>query len=198
MDSLLFFTIFISIILIHMIKLIKLLNEKSKPIPKNKWIGLSSSEVSEYENEIFKLVNTAYKPIGGHPNFKSKSDVKTGADEFIVIDLDSDPDIDALSGVKKSSAGIKFVATGHDDSKPAKSAAINYKVDKLKQRGYYVEVSGKMEDILKGKGLSPITDEEVVRKALKGKDINWLGDGYYQRKIGSSLHTKIMFGKPKV
>lgn len=181
-----------------MIKLLKLLSENTKSLPKNKWVALSSSEVKAFEDEIFNLVNNAYKPIGGHPNFKSKSDVKSGADEFIVIDLDGDADIDALAGVKKGSTGTKFVATGHDGEKASKSAAINHKVDKLKKSGYYIEVSGKMEDILRGKGLSPITDENIVRKTLKGKDINWLGNGYYQRKIGSQVFTKLMFGKPKV
>jgi hypothetical protein len=181
-----------------MIKLIDLLNEKKSTLPKNKWTSLSSSEVSKYEKEIFDLVQNAYKPIGGHPNFKSKSDVKSGADEYVVIDLDSDDEIDALSGIKKGTGGKKFVATGHDGERSSKSAAINHKVDKLKKRGHYIEVSGKMEDILRGKGLTPITDEETIRKVLKGKDIEWLGDGYYKRKIGSATFTKIMFGKPNV
>lgn len=181
-----------------MIKLIDLLNETKSTLPKNKWVSLSASEVGTYEKEIFDLVQNAYKPIGGHPNFKSKLDVKSGAHEWIVIDLDDDADLDVVSGIKKGSVGSKFVATGHDGEKASKSAAINYKVDKLKKRGYYIEVSGKMEDILRGKGLSPITDEQTVRKALKGKDIEWLDSGYYKRKIGSSTFTKIMFGKPSV
>ncbi len=181
-----------------MIKLLNLLSENTNSLPKNKWVTLSSSEVKQFEDEIFDLVNNAYKSIGGHPNFKSKSDVKNGADSYVVIDLDDDSSIDALSGIKKGTGGSKFVATGHDGERASKSAAINHKVDKLKKSGYYIEVSGKMEDILRGKGLSPITDKNIVSKALKGKDINWLGDGYYQRKIGSKSFTKIMFGKPKV
>ena len=29
------------------------------------------------------------------------------------------------------------------------------------------------------------------------KDIKWNGDGSYDRKIGGTIHTKMMFGKPK-
>jgi hypothetical protein len=70
-------------------------------------------------------------------------------------------------------------------------------VDKLKKGGYYVEVSGKMRDIFMAKGLVPVTDEDVVRRALKGKELKWNGDGSYDRKIGGAMHTKMMFGKPK-
>jgi hypothetical protein len=48
-----------------------------------------------------------------------------------------------------------------------------------------------------GKGLEPVTDEKTVRKALPGKDIKWNGDGSYDRKIAGTIHTKMMFGKPR-
>ena len=35
-------------------------------------------------------------------------------------------------------------------------------------------------------------------KILKGKDIEWHGDGWYTRKIGGKAHKKIMLGRPKV
>jgi hypothetical protein len=70
-------------------------------------------------------------------------------------------------------------------------------VDKLKGSGYFVEVSGKMKDILMAKGLQPVMDEKAVRKALPNKEIKWNGDGTYDRKIGGTIHTKMMFGKPK-
>jgi hypothetical protein len=42
---------------------------------KNKWIYLTDDEKEEFAEEIFDLVNTAYAPIGGHPNYKSPQDV---------------------------------------------------------------------------------------------------------------------------
>jgi hypothetical protein len=74
---------------------------------------------------------------------------------------------------------------------------VNHQVDKLKSGGYYVEVSGKMRDIFIAKGLEPVTDEATVRRALKGKELKWNEDGSYDRKIGGTIHTKMMFGKPK-
>jgi len=181
-----------------MIKLVDLLNEID--IPKNKWVTIPSSELKDYDNEIFKLISTAYAPIGGHPNYKSLDNV-TGSEsaaEYEAIDLDDDPEIDAISVAKEKPSGKKFVATGHDNTKASKSKVVNHKVDKLKSRGYFIEVSGKLVDILTAKGVEPIDDEEVVRKVLKGKDIEWLGNGEYKRKIGGKLFTKSLMGKPTV
>ena len=181
-----------------MIKLIDILNEID--IPKNKWVTIPASELKDYSEEIFKLIDNAYAPIGGHPNYKSPNDV-TGREaeaEYEVVDLDDDPGIDALSAAKPKAAGMKFVATGHDGTSKAKSSVVNYKVGQLKSDGYFVEVSGKIKDIFKAKGVEPINDEELVRKVLKGKEIEWLGNGEYKRTIGGKVFTKSLMGKPKV
>jgi len=181
-----------------MIKLIDLLKEIN--LTKGKWETIPSSELKDYSEEIFKLISTAYSPIGGHPNYKSSKDV-TGREaeaEYEVIDFDKDDDIDALSVTKKKPSGNKFTATGHDNSRQAKSKVINHKAEKLKSKGYYIEVSGKIEDILIAKGIEPIDDEEVVRKVLRDKEIEWLGNGKYKREIGGKIHTKTLMGKPKL
>ena len=70
-----------------MIKLIDLLNEID--IPKNKWKVISPSELKDIENDILSLIQNAYGSIGGHPNYKSVSDL-AGSD-YEVINLDDDP-----------------------------------------------------------------------------------------------------------
>lgn len=180
-----------------MIRLRDLLIERPVDIPKNKWTPIMRSELPDFKQQIYDLIATAYTPIGGHSNVKDKEDLPGEGDFFDVIDVDGDDEIDAATVAKHKSAGKKFVAIGHDGSSAGKSAAVNHQVDKLKGSGYFVEVSGKVRDIFIGKGLEPVTDEEVVRKALKGKDIKWNGDGSYDRKIGGAIHTKMMFGKPR-
>ena len=181
-----------------MIKLLDLLNEID--IPKNKWTTIPSSELKDYSEEIFNLISTAYAPIGGHPNYKSSNDVVDSESdtEYDVIDLDDDPEIDAISVAKEKPSGKKFVATGHDNTKASKSKVVNHKADKLKSSGYFIEVSGKLIDILTAKGVESIDDEELVRKVLKGKDIEWLGNGQYKRKIGGKLFIKSLMGKPTI
>ena len=70
------------------------------------------------------------------------------------------------------------------------------KIDKLKNPGFYVEVSGKIKDILINAGVPVVTDETTIHKALAGKEIEMNDDGTYTRKIGGSKHTKTLLGMP--
>ena len=66
----------------------------------------------------------------------------------------------------------------------------------LKQKGYYLEVSGKLKDILLAKGAPVVKDPEVIKKVLKGKEIKMNDDGTYERVIGGTKHTKTLVGNP--
>jgi hypothetical protein len=164
----------------------------------NDWRPLSSAEVQDNSDELFKMIDNAYAPLGGHPNVKSSNDINTAADGYEVIDLDDDPEDDAAIMTKKRPGGTKLVGMGHDGTKPARSAAVSKTVSTLNKNGYYIEVSGKILDILKAKGVAIVNDEETVRNALKGKEIVWHEDGSYDRVIGGQKHRKVMMGKPNV
>jgi hypothetical protein len=166
--------------------------------PKNKWVDLPSDQKAEYANDIFDLINTAYAPIGGNINYSSASDV-SGAEadaEYEVINIDDDPDPEALISYKEKESGKKLTALGHDGSKEAKSLSLNKLSTLLKTTGYYLEVSGKLQDILLAKGVPVVTDPKLIQKVLKGKTIEINDDGTYQRYIGGKPYTKILLGKP--
>lgn len=165
-------------------------------LEKNKWTSIPKEELEDYKKLIFDLIDTAYSGIGGHSNIKSPQDIASHGDEFDVINLDADPEPDGVTIAKKREGGKKFVATGHDGSSAAKSAVVNHKAKELQQPGYYIEASGKMAEILIGKGVAVVTDEDVVRKVLKGKEIEWHGDGSYTREIGGEKKVKVLLGKP--
>jgi hypothetical protein len=108
-------------------------------IPKNKWVELSKQDLEDYKDDIFGLIQTAYSYIGGHSNYKSAADVtgSEGENDYEVIDLDQDGEIDAVNVAKpKGPSGVKFVATGHDGSSPAKREVIKHKIDRLKKPGF--------------------------------------------------------------
>ena len=161
------------------------------------WRPLSSAEIESDKEELFKMIDLAYAPLGGHPNVTKADDIKSAGDNYSVIDLDDDPEDDATVTYKSRAGGTKLVAMGHDGSKPARKAAVAKTVSDLNKSGYYIEVSGTLLDILKAKGVAIVDDEETVRRALKGKEITWHGDGSYDRKLGGVTHKKMMMGKPK-
>jgi hypothetical protein len=177
-----------------MIKLIDLLNEID--IPKNSWKPISSDELKDVEDDILDLIQNAYGPIGGHPNYKSVGDL-AGSD-YEVIDLDDDPDIDAVTVTKQRSGGTKHVGMGHDGTSPSKRAAIGQTIRDLDKQGVYIEASGKMADILMKANVTQVMDKDTIRKALKGKEIEMYDDGSYDRVLGGKKYRKLMFGKPTV
>ena len=168
-----------------------------KPLPKKKWVKVSGADLDAYKEAIVAMIQNAYKSIGGHPNYNHAADISTsGAQAWELIDIDSDPDPDAVNVSKKKNAGTKLVGTGHDGTSDAKRAVVKRKLNLLTKTGYYIEVSGRMLDIMKGSA-PVVKDEKVIRNVLKGKQIIWLGKGLYKRKIGGKIYTKMMFGKPR-
>jgi hypothetical protein len=165
---------------------------------KGEWQMVPHEEIAQYEQTLLDLINTAYKGIGGNPNFKTTKDIENPKNDYEVVDVDGDTEVDAASISKKTHAGIKLVATAHDGSNEAKKAIIMHKIDLLKTSGYFAEVSGKLKEILIHKGIPIIMDKDIVEKALAGKKITWHGDGTYDREIAGQIFTKTMVGKPKV
>ena len=59
-----------------MIKLIDLLNEAfADKYSKNKYIQLTTQDLSDYSEDLLNLINTAYKDKGGHFEFKTPQDI---------------------------------------------------------------------------------------------------------------------------
>lgn len=173
-------------------------NPLLEELPKDKWVDLTPDQKAEYAKDIFDLINTAYAPIGGNLNYKSEADV-LGAEadaDYEVINIDDDPEPEALISYKEKGSGKKLTALGHDGSAEAKSKSLNHMADLLKQPGYYLEVSGKLQDILLKKGAPVVKDKDLIQKVLKGKELEFNEDGTYQRVIGGSKHTKMLLGKP--
>jgi hypothetical protein len=173
-------------------------NPLLEELPKDKWVDITPDEKAEYVKDIFDLINTAYAPIGGNLNYKSEADVLgSEADaDYEVVNIDDDPEPDALISYKEKDAGKKLTALGHDGSSEAKAKSLNRMATLLKQPGYYLEVSGKLQDILLAKGAPVVKDKELIQKVLKGKKLEFNEDGTYKRFIGGEPHTKTLLGNP--
>jgi hypothetical protein len=175
-------------------------NPLLEELPKGQWTDLDKKETEEYSGDIFDLINTAYASIGGNLNYSSASDV-TGAQgdsNYEVIDIDDDPEIDAVIVSKKKTAGNKIAAMGHDNSPIAKSKTINKQANLLKTPGNFVEVSGKIKDILLAKGVPVVTDKATIEKVMGGKAVEIQDDGSYTRFISGKKTNKILLGKPSI
>jgi len=178
--------------------------------PKNKRIAFDPNKYDdpEFQEELYKLITTAYADVGGHIKVKSPTDVAQPDWNFWQgIDIHNTKDFDVVLFGQKTNYGIKFSGVGHDGSSEAKRAYLNSRGEDLKKYGYFIEVSGKVAQILISKYNVPIVNDQATVEKVVGKKVKWLGedpsgsgvgDGWYERSIGGGgSHAKILLGRPK-
>lgn len=175
---------------------------------RNKPVEFDPKKHPELAGELFNLISTAYAEIGGHAKINSPSDIFSDPDWnfWEGVDIHGDENFDIVMFGQKTKYGIKFSGVGHDGSRSAKKSYLDDRGADLHKLGYYIEVSGKLAEILIGKYNCPVvSDKETVEKVLN-KKVDWIGknpsdgpgDGWYERSIGGHPHDKILLGKPKI
>lgn len=174
---------------------------------RNKTIKFDAKKYPELAGEFFDLISTAYAEIGGHAKIKSPDDVFSDPDwnYWEGIDIHGDNNFDIIMFGQKTNYGIKYSGVGHDGSSPAKRAYISARGKELQKLGYYIEVSGKIAEILLEKYDAPVvTDINVIEKVL-GKKVDFIGtlegmpgNGWYSRMLGGHNHNKILLGRPRI
>ena len=175
---------------------------------RNKKIVFDPKKHTELSGEFFDLISTAYSEIGGHAKIKSAEDVFADPDwdYWEGIDIHGDSDFDIVMFGKNTTYGVKYSGVGHDGTSAAKRKYIGDRGKELNKLGYYIEVSGKIADILMNSYDVPVvSNQKDVEKAL-GKKIKWIGKkedgtsgaGWYSRKLGGKMHDKILLGRPKI
>jgi hypothetical protein len=174
--------------------------------PRGKALLFNHKKYPELAGEFFDLIQTAYAEIGGHIKIKSPEDVFADPDwnYWEGEDIHGTRDFDMVMFGQRTKFGVKFSGVGHDGTKDAKRAYIEARGVDLKKMGFYIEVSGKIAEILINKYDVPVvTDIDVVTKVL-GKQVQWIGtmpdasgDGWYTRNIAGGAHDKIMLGRPR-
>lgn len=156
------------------------------------------------EPAIYDMIAKSYEPIGGHAKIASPKNVGNEYPEWVVADVDDDPDPDvAVVGQQAAAGGHKIGATATDGSVKAKSY-MNTLKKRLFGQDWWGEVSGAPAHIAINKlGVKPVTDQKTVERLL-GKKVKWYGkhpegkfpgiDGWYSRDIGGHEHVKIIVG----
>ena len=180
---------------------------------KDKWIDLPVGELtSDPENidvtdEIYDMIEKSYAAIGGNVDIQSASDMPSDYNKWIAVDVDDDPEPDAVRAAKTKPAGTKMTV-GATDGTPASTKAYKEKTaELLNTDGNYGELSDAIAHVMiKYYNVPFVDNEEDVRKVL-GKEIEWIGPhpegkypnhpGWYKRKLGGEIHMKILLGKPK-
>ena len=184
---------------------------------KGEWTNLSARDIEaakdpanvDITDELLALIDNAYKDIGGNFDFRNPGDIPGDADFWLAVDLDDDPEPDAVRVGKTKPAGLKLSASGNDGSRAAIEAFKQKTSELLNTPGHYGEMSkGVAHVMIKYFQVPFVADPEIVQKVLgPSKPIKWLGphpegkypgyDGWYTRTIsGHEDEMKIMLGTP--
>lgn len=169
-------------------------------LPKGQWVGLDDEDLEKYKDEIFKMIDFAYKYVGGHATVKSPEDINMKNIEiWRGINLDDDPEPDAISMEKDKPAGRKFVGGATDGSSEAKREYLQSRIRWLRRSGYFVEASHKIADILAKAGVPIVKDPQRIKVVLGKSDVKMVDpeNGFYERSIGGRKFVKRLFGRPK-
>tara|TARA_Y100000592_G_scaffold70650_1_gene109890 strand:+ start:1613 stop:2863 length:1251 start_codon:yes stop_codon:yes gene_type:complete len=161
--------------------------------PKKKWIKQQLSNIDDrIMNDIFKHYKAVYSSEGMQLSAFSPSELKSGYEIVMLIDVDKDPMPDAFIFTRGNR--VKLLAT--DGQGPSKSAVVKKVVNMVKSEGYSLEASKKMNDIMIGKGAPVITDKSKIERMVGPKFIKHLDNGYYERKLKKGGNVvKRMYGK---
>ena len=179
---------------------------------KRKWaqvpLGVlgKSNDVTQ---DIYDIITKTYAPIGGYVDFSKPEDLPSDFTDWIIADVDKDPEVDVVRFGKKGPGGMKMTGSATDGSAAAKKIMLNKTVKMLRTKGNYGELSDAIAHVLLTRYDVPVvSDESHVKRLLPGKKIKWIGEnpngkypgvvGWYERVLtGAGKKIKIMMGKPK-
>lgn len=164
-----------------------------------------SQLAKDIENDLFDMIKTSYASVGGNAKIKKVDDISNEYPEWVLMDVDEDPEADVAFFGRPTNFGTKLGASATDGTSVAKEASIQLRGELLRN-GWWAEVSDAPAHIALNKlKMLPIEDREAVVELLSGKDIEWHGEhpqgkfpgtyGWYTRDIGGEKHTKIIVGK---
>lgn len=169
----------------------KYLNEDLK-IPSGKWIDYDLSRLDkEGLDLIWSMYTKTYSKEGLDFSADEAGELKTKYKAIYLIDIDNDKIPDAFIIYKETPYGNKIALSGTNDKKEAKSKIVKKIIELVNTKGWFVEASLKIEQIMKSNNVPVIKDESVIRDVVgKDKEVEMGEDGYYYRYL-SKVHKKI-------
>lgn len=166
-------------------------------LPPGKWVTVITRELDpDQEEQIWDCYGLSYGKVG--LAYSSVRELLTEHRVLWCIDVDGDDTIDAFLAYKPTKAGFKITFAGNKGTPSAGKALADKTLQILKTPGWYTESSHQVAKLFESRGFLPLNDEQAVR-AILGKDIEWVGDGYYLRNItGVGSRMKGIYGSPRI
>lgn len=167
-------------------------------IPSGKWVDLDLSRIDqEGIDSIWKMYTDTYAKQGMDFSADDSVELKTKYKATFLKDVDSDKLPDAFIIYKETHYGNKIALLGTNDKKEAKRQLLQKVIELLNTRGWFIEASLKMEEILSASRVPVITDQKMIEDVVgKDKKPEMGKNGYYTRLLSkaSKRIEKRMYG----
>jgi hypothetical protein len=168
-------------------------------IPSNRWIDLDLKRIdADGMKHIWDMYTTTYLDAGMDLSANDWPEMQAKYKATALKDIDSDRIADAFIIYKPTKWGNKIALLGTNGKKEAKSEVVKKLLQLINTKGWFIEASLKMEEILSKSNAPVIRDEEMIKDVVgEDKKPEFLKDGYYTRflsKAGKRI-TKRIYGK---
>lgn len=170
-------------------------------IPSNKWIEMDLKKIDkEGMVQIWDMYTKTYLDAGMDLSADDWQEMQAKYKATALKDVDSDHTPDAFIIYKPTKWGNKIALLGTNGKKEAKSDIVKKLLQLVNTRGWFIEASLRMEELLSQANAPVIKDEEMIRDVVGAdKKPEFTQDGYYTRylsKAGKRI-TKRIYGKLK-
>lgn len=170
-------------------------------IPSNKWVDTDLKTMSPEDAAIiWKMYTDTYAKEGLDFSADDQSELQSKYKATFLKDIDSDRIADAFIVYKETPYGSKIALLGTNDKKEAKRDLVKKVIELLNTRGWFIEASLKMEEILAKSGVPVINNEKMVNDIVGAdKKPEMEADGYYTRLLSkaSKRIRKRLYGVPR-
>jgi len=170
-------------------------------IASGKWID---TDLKGQDDDMMQLIWTMYTDTYSKQGLDFSADdyaeLKTKYQATFLKDVDHDRIPDAFIIYKKTKYGNKIALLGTNDKKTAKRDLLEKTISLLKNPGWLLEASRKMEEILSNSNVPYIEDPEIIANIVgKDKKPEMVKHGYYTRLLSKTPKRilKRMYGKVK-
>ena len=168
-------------------------------IPTNKWVDWDLSRIDQEGIDlIWKMYSDTYGRAGMDFSADDSAELKTKYKASYLKDIDKDHKPDAFIIYKETPYGKKIALLGTNGKKAARVDIIKQVISLLNKKGWFIEASLRMEELLAKSPVPVITDWNAIENIV-GKDKKPIegDDGYYTRKLSKANKRieKRMYGK---
>lgn len=170
-------------------------------IPSNRWIEMDLKKIDkEGMQQIWDMYTKTYLDAGMDLSADDWEEMQAKYKATALKDVDSDHQADAFIIYKPTRWGNKIALLGTNGKKEAKSDIVKKLLQLVNTKGWFIEASLRMEELLSQAKAPVITDKEMIEDVVGlDKKPEFTENGYYTRflsKAGKRI-TKRIYGKLK-